>query len=105
MTVLEPYGPVRGEVAFFVGCMYTMRLPETALDAIEVLRRNGIRVVIPAEQVCCGSPLIRTGQTEDLARLQADQPRGLRPVPGRDDHVRRLRVDPEERLRGPARSA
>ncbi len=70
-TVLEPYGPVRGEVAFFVGCMYSMRLPETALDAIEVLRRNGIRVVIPQEQVCCGSPLIRTGQTEDLARLQA----------------------------------
>lgn len=70
-TVLEPYGPVRGEVAFFVGCMYSMRLPETALDAIEVLRRNGIRVVVPKEQVCCGSPLIRTGQTGDLARLQA----------------------------------
>jgi hypothetical protein len=32
--VLEPYGPARGEVAFFVGCMYSMRLPETALDAI-----------------------------------------------------------------------
>ncbi len=69
-TVLEPCGPVRGEVAFFVGCMYAMRLPETALDAIEVLRRNGIRVVVPKEQVCCGSPLIRTGQLEDLARLQ-----------------------------------
>ncbi len=80
-TVLEPYGPVRGEVAFFVGCMYAMRLPETALDAIEVLRRNGIRVVIPPEQVCCGSPLIRTGQTEDLARLQATNREAFAPYP------------------------
>jgi len=80
-TVLEPYGPVRGEVAFFVGCMYSMRLPETALDAIEVLRRNGIRVIVPKEQVCCGSPLIRTGQLADLARLQATNRAALAPYP------------------------
>jgi fumarate reductase (CoM/CoB) subunit B len=80
-TVLEPYGPARGEVAFFVGCMYAMRLPETALDAIEVLRRNGIRVVVPKEQVCCGSPLIRTGQLEDLARLQATNREAFAPYP------------------------
>jgi fumarate reductase (CoM/CoB) subunit B len=80
-TVLEPYGPVRGEVAFFVGCMYAMRIPETALDAIEVLRRNGIRVVIPSEQVCCGSPLIRTGQLGDLARLQATNREAFAPYP------------------------
>jgi len=40
------------------------------LDAIEVLRRNGIRVIIPHEQVCCGSPLIRTGQLQFLDHLQ-----------------------------------
>ncbi|NLX48892.1 MAG: succinate dehydrogenase/fumarate reductase iron-sulfur subunit [Methanospirillum sp.] len=79
--VIEPYGPVRGEVAFFVGCMYSMRLPETALDAIEVLRRNGIRVVIPMEQVCCGSPLLRTGQTEDLERLKRINIGAFRPYP------------------------
>jgi fumarate reductase (CoM/CoB) subunit B len=60
--VLEPYGPVKATVGFFVGCMYNNRLPETALDAMEVLRRNGIRVIIPHDQICCGSPLIRTGQ-------------------------------------------
>lgn len=60
--VIEPTVPVKATVGFFVGCMYNMRLPKTALDAIEVLRRNGIRVIIPKEQVCCGSPLIRTGQ-------------------------------------------
>ncbi len=68
--VVEPDGPVRGTVAFFVGCMYTLRLPRTALDAVEVLRRNGIRVIVPKKQVCCGSPLIRTGQIEILDQLQ-----------------------------------
>ena len=66
---IEPYGPVRATIGFFVGCMYDMRLPGTALDAMEVLKRNGIRVIIPREQVCCGSPLFRTGQGKYLAML------------------------------------
>jgi fumarate reductase (CoM/CoB) subunit B len=49
--------------------MYNMRLPKTALDAMEVMKRNGIRVIIPREQVCCGSPLFRTGQGKYLAML------------------------------------
>ena len=57
--VIEPYGPVRATVGFFVGCMYNLRQQQSALDAMEVLHRNGIRVIIPKEQVCCGSPLIR----------------------------------------------
>lgn len=68
--VIEPKGPVRGTVGFFVGCMYNMRLSKTALDAMEVLKRNGIRVIIPKEQVCCGSPLIRTGQLSFLDTLK-----------------------------------
>jgi fumarate reductase (CoM/CoB) subunit B len=69
-NVIEPNGQVKGTVGFFVGCMYNMRLPKTAFDAIEVLRRNGIRVVIPKEQVCCGSPLIRTGQLAFLDSIK-----------------------------------
>jgi fumarate reductase (CoM/CoB) subunit B len=68
--VIEPYGPVRATVGFFVGCMYNMRLPQTALDAMEVLRRNGIRAIIPHDQVCCGSPLIRTGQIGFLDEIK-----------------------------------
>ncbi len=68
--VIEPSGAVKRTVGFFVGCMYNQRLPQTALDAVAVLARNGIRVVIPKEQVCCGSPLIRTGQLEFLDSLK-----------------------------------
>lgn len=68
--VIEPLGPVKGEVGFFVGCMFNGRLPERALDLIEVMKRAGIRVIIPKDQICCGSPLIRTGQTSFLHELQ-----------------------------------
>ncbi|MCX6682513.1 MAG: succinate dehydrogenase/fumarate reductase iron-sulfur subunit [Methanoregula sp.] len=70
--VLEPYGTgtPKATMGFFVGCMYNMRLPKTALDAMDVLRRNGIRIIIPKEQVCCGSPLIRTGQIDILDDLK-----------------------------------
>ncbi len=67
---LEPYGPVRATVGFFVGCMYNLRQQQSALDAMEVLRRNGVRVIIPKEQVCCSSPLIRTGQLDYVDTLK-----------------------------------
>jgi fumarate reductase (CoM/CoB) subunit B len=68
--IVEPFGQVRGEVGFFVGCMFNGRLPERALDMIEVMKRAGIRVIIPKDQVCCGSPLIRTGQTLFIDELK-----------------------------------
>ena len=83
--VIEPDGPLRGEIGFFVGCMFNGRVPQTALDAMEVMKRNGIRVIIPHDQVCCGSPLIRTGQTsfiDDLRRknIEAFARRGIKTV-------------------------
>jgi fumarate reductase (CoM/CoB) subunit B len=83
--VIEPDGEVRAEVGFFVGCMYNMRVVQNGLDALEVLKRNGVRVIIPKEQVCCGSPLIRTGQTsflDDLKRknIECFEKRGIKRV-------------------------
>ena len=50
------YGPVKATVGFFVGCMYNLRQQQSALDAIEVLRRNGIRVIIPRDQSAAARP-------------------------------------------------
>jgi fumarate reductase (CoM/CoB) subunit B len=68
--VIEPEGPVRATVGLFIGCVYNLRQQQSALDAMEVLKRNGFRVIIPKEQICCGSPLIRTGQLDYLPTLQ-----------------------------------
>ncbi|MDO5846316.1 MAG: fumarate reductase (CoM/CoB) subunit TfrB [Methanocorpusculum sp.] len=71
--VIEPDGRAgaRRTVGFFVGCMFNARVVQPALDAMELLKRNGIRIIIPKTQVCCGSPLIRTGFTGFIPELQA----------------------------------
>ncbi len=68
--VIEPEGEVRATVGFFVGCMFNGRVIQPALEAMEVLRKNSIRVVIPKDQVCCGSPLIRTGLSGFVPELR-----------------------------------
>lgn len=68
--VVEPYGEVIGEVGFFCGCLFNYRLAERALDLVEVMRHVGIRLIIPKDQICCGSPLIRTGQTSFLDSIK-----------------------------------
>lgn len=58
-------------VAFFTGCLVDYRHPEIGFALLKVLEDNGIDVIVPEEQVCCGSPLIRTGQTDIVEKLVA----------------------------------
>ncbi|WP_455644968.1 fumarate reductase (CoM/CoB) subunit TfrB [Methanosphaera sp.] len=57
------------KIAFFTGCMIDNRLPWIAENLITILTKLGYDVDIPEEQVCCGSPLLRTGQTEIIPDL------------------------------------
>jgi len=57
------------KIAFFTGCMIDYRLPEVGLALIDVLKKQGIDIIIPTDQVCCGSPMIRTGQTDVVEDL------------------------------------
>lgn len=57
------------KVAFFTGCLVDYRLQKVGFALINVLKENGIMVDVPESQVCCGSPLIRTGQTDIVPDL------------------------------------
>jgi fumarate reductase (CoM/CoB) subunit B len=50
-------------VAFFTGCLVDYRLQDVGKSTIKILNAHGISVIIPKNQICCGSPFIRTGQT------------------------------------------
>ncbi len=52
------------KVALFTGCMVDYKLPEIGMALMKVMEYNDVDVVVPTEQVCCGSPLLRTGQTD-----------------------------------------
>lgn len=56
-------------IALFTGCMLDYRVQEVGHDLLDVLKVNDIEIEIPENQVCCGSPLLRTGQTDVVQEL------------------------------------
>ena len=70
--VIEPDGgKVRATVAFFVGCMSNYVDAKAAYASLEVLRRLGVRIVIPKAQVCCGAPAFNNGDFATAESLAA----------------------------------
>jgi glycolate oxidase iron-sulfur subunit len=43
-------------VAFFLGCMMNVAMPDVSRATVRVLTRAGCQVVTPAGQACCGTP-------------------------------------------------
>lgn len=64
----------RDRVAYFTGCLADYRLRSVGLATVDVLSKNHVDVVIPhgymeeGGQVCCGSPMIRTGQWDNVKK-------------------------------------
>lgn len=52
------------KIAVFTGCMVDYRLQNVGFTLMDVLDKNGFEVEVPKNQVCCGSPMLRTGQTD-----------------------------------------
>lgn len=57
------------KIALFTGCLMDYRLPDIGVALLDVLNNYDVTVDVPSQQVCCGSPLIRTGQTDAVAKL------------------------------------
>ncbi|MCB0112434.1 MAG: (Fe-S)-binding protein [Caldilineaceae bacterium] len=57
-------------VALFVTCMVDMLYPGVGIATVELLERQGIEVIFPQEQTCCGQPAFNAGY-RDEARVLA----------------------------------
>jgi L-lactate dehydrogenase complex protein LldE len=62
---------VPSKVALFVPCYIDQLYPGVAWASLELLEAHGVRVEVPAQQTCCGQPLINTGAVA-AARQLAD---------------------------------
>lgn len=60
-------GKRRGRVALLAGCAQQVLAPDINASAIRVLSRNGIEVVVPKGQGCCGALAWHTGQGDSAA--------------------------------------
>lgn len=74
-TALKKTGQVfkvpnkKGRVAVFTGCSINFLFPHLGESLINVLRHFGYEVVLPAGEVCCGSPLRTLGLEEEAREL------------------------------------
>lgn len=56
-------------VALLVTCMVDMLYPEVGMATVELLERQGIEVIFPPEQTCCGQPAFNAGFREEARTL------------------------------------
>jgi glycolate oxidase iron-sulfur subunit len=84
-------GERRARVALLTGCAQQVLDPDINTATIEVLTRNGVEVVVPPDQGCCGGLAWHTG---DLTAAQGFARRNLAafadavlPDAGRHDHA------------------
>jgi len=66
----RPPGPLRARVAFFIGCVSESMFGPTNRATWRVLLANGVEVVAPPAQVCCGAIHHHNGKP-DVARQLA----------------------------------
>ncbi|MCL4514687.1 MAG: (Fe-S)-binding protein [Firmicutes bacterium] len=61
----------RRRVLYFTGCLTNYLYPRIGRAVIDVLNRNGVEVIVPADQTCCGLPARGAGDLETADRLMA----------------------------------
>ncbi len=61
--------PRRAKIVYFVGCTASYRQREVAQATYSLLKEAGLDFTILEGEVCCGSPLLRTGQWDVVKRL------------------------------------
>jgi len=49
------------QVGLFIPCYVDQLYPDVGLATVEVLEKQGVDVVFPREQTCCGQPMANTG--------------------------------------------
>lgn len=57
------------ELFYFVGCTTGYRMTEIGKDTTNILNHLKTNYTVSTQEMCCGSPLLRTGQLDEVERL------------------------------------
>jgi L-lactate dehydrogenase complex protein LldE len=66
--------PTRPEKVYFFGtCLIDLCYPQAGMAGIELLQREGIQVIYPQAQSCCGQPAYNAGFPEEARKVARQQ--------------------------------
>jgi len=60
-------------VYFFATCLVDLFFPKAGLAGISLLRREGLKVLYPRDQTCCGQPAYNAGYRDEARRVAEAQ--------------------------------
>ena len=73
MTQQKHY-PDRPEKVYFFGtCLVDLLYPEAGMAGMQLIRREGVEVIFPQDQTCCGQPAWNSGYREQTAAVALNQ--------------------------------
>ncbi len=78
--MLTPEGPVRARVALITGCAQSVLDPDINWATVRVLLANGVEVLTPTRQVCCGALDMHAGRGDQARALAQDLCTSLPPA-------------------------
>lgn len=67
--VVPAQGRRRARVALLAGCVHSVLAPDINTATLRVLSANGVEIVVPPAQGCCGAMLMQLGEEEQARRL------------------------------------
>jgi L-lactate dehydrogenase complex protein LldE len=66
--------PAKPEAVYYFGtCLVDLIYPEAGLAGIKLLQREGVEVIFPQQQTCCGQPAFNSGYHEEARKVASTQ--------------------------------
>ena len=66
------------KIGYFSGCVFNSIYPQISDDTITSLTKNGIEVIVPKTQGCCGLPFISSGDVKSFRELALNNARAFK---------------------------
>lgn len=72
-TFMHHYPEKPDKVYFFGTCLVNSIYPEAGIAAIRLIQREGVKVVFPQDQSCCGQPAYNSGFPAEAKKVARQQ--------------------------------
>jgi L-lactate dehydrogenase complex protein LldE len=73
MSSIKLYPPKPKQVYFFGTCLVDLFYPNAGMAGIQLLEHEGIEVIFPQDQTCCGQPAYTSGYQDQAREVAAAQ--------------------------------